>query len=118
MSRRLDRVEDLLRAEISNLLRTGIRDPRVGMATIVRVHATADLKHARVLTSVLGTEEERTGTIEALQHARGFIRSQLAARLRRIRVMPELNFELDRGAEHSQRMHEILEGLNDPDDGA
>jgi ribosome-binding factor A len=116
VNRRLERIEDLLRAEISDLLRTGLRDPRIGLATVVRVEVSGDLRHARVLTSVLGSEEDRVRTVEALQHARGFIRSQLAARLRRIRVMPELTFQLDRGAEHSQRIHEILEELHEHDD--
>jgi len=118
MTRRLDRIEDLVRAELAAIVRTGVRDPRVGMASIVRVDITGDLRHARVLTSVLGSESEREGTIDALQHARGFIRSQLAHRLRRLRVTPELTFVLDRGAEHSQKINELLETLNDHDSGA
>lgn len=117
MSRRLDRIEDLLRAEIAAILRTGVRDPRVGMASVVRVDVTGDLRHARIMTSVLGSEKDREGTIEALQHARGFIRSQLALRIRRLRVTPELTFVLDRGAEHSQKIEQLLETLNDRDPG-
>lgn len=118
MSRRTDRVEDQLRAEISDLLRRELRDPRVGLASVSDVHVTPDLKQARVMISVLGEEEAREGTVQALQHARGFVRSRLAQRLRHLRVTPELTFELDRGPEHSQRIEQLLEELHEGDDPA
>jgi ribosome-binding factor A len=116
MSRRTDRVGDLIRAELSELILRRVRDPRVRLATISEVRVTADLQHARVLVSVLGTDEDqRLETVEALRHARGFLRSELARRLKHLRVTPELQFELDRGAEHSQRITELLEDLHDED---
>lgn len=117
MSRRTDRVEDLIRRELSDLLLRDLHDPRVGMASVVSVHVTADLRHAVVRMSVLGDEESRRTTIETLTGARGFVRSQLAHRLRRMKIMPELTFELDRGAEYSQKISQILEGLRDDDTG-
>jgi ribosome-binding factor A len=111
MSQRQDRVAELLRKELSDLLLFGLKDPRVKLATVAGVEVSGDLRHARVRVSVLGKDEEREGAIEALQHAAGFIRSQLGRRLR-LRVAPELVFLLDRGAEHSQRMTELLESLH------
>jgi ribosome-binding factor A len=117
MSRRSDRVGDLIRAELSDLLLRGVKDPRVKLASIAAVDITSDLRRAVVKVSVLGEEEQRLETVEALRHARGFLRTELAHRLR-LRVTPELVFELDRGAEHSQRISDILESLHGRDESS
>jgi ribosome-binding factor A len=112
MTRRTERIADLLRSEISQVLVQEIRDPRIQMTTVVDIDISPDLRHARVRVSVLGEEIERQEGVAALRHARGYIRSALAHRLR-LRAVPELDFELDRGAEHSQRISELLESLDD-----
>lgn len=116
MSRRTQRVADLLRQELAELLIHKVRDPRVQLATVSHVDVSPDLRRAEVKVSVLGEEEERREAVEALVHARGFLRSQLAHRLKSLKVTPELFFELDRGAEHSQRISDLLEDLHDHDD--
>jgi ribosome-binding factor A len=116
MSRRTDRISDILRAELADLLLREVHDPRVKMAIVTRVETTPDLRRAAVSISALGTEEERLGTVAALKHARGFLRTELARRLRHLRVVPELVFELDRGAEHSQNISDLLETLHVRDD--
>ncbi len=108
MSRRTDRIADLVRAELSALLLDGLRDPRVRLATVSHVEITADLRWARVRVSVLGSDAEREDCVEALQHARGFLRKRLAGSLQ-LRLTPELTFELDRGAEHAERIASLLE---------
>ena len=118
MTRRTDRVEDLLRTEISRLILREVSDPRVRLATVSEVNVSPDLKHATVRMSVLGEDEERQHSLEALQHASGFIRSQLAKSLRRMRSIPQLTFELDRRAEHSQHISDLLETLHDQDESA
>jgi ribosome-binding factor A len=116
MSRRTHRISDQLRAELGDLLLRELRDPRVGMASITDVDVTPDLGHARIRVSVLGDEETRTQTLEALGRASGFLRSRLAKRLN-LRATPVLVFELDRGAEHSRRISDLLEELDhDHDD--
>ena len=117
MSRRTDRVADLLRAELSDLLLREVHDPRVKLASVTAVEVTSDLRRAVVKISVLGDDEQRQGTIEGLRHAKGFLRTELAHRLR-LRNTPELVFELDRGAEHSQRIADILESLHGPDESS
>jgi ribosome-binding factor A len=117
MSRRSDRVGDLIRAELSDLLLREVKDPRVKLASITAVDVTSDLRRAVVKVSALGEEEQRLETVEALRHARGFLRTELAHRLR-LRVTPELTFELDRGAEHSQRISDILESLHGRDESS
>lgn len=111
MSRRTQRVADLVRAELAQILLRDLRDPRVSLATVTSVDVSPDLRHARVQVSVLGAEETRRESLQALEGAGGYIRRQLAHRLR-LRVTPELVFELDRGAEHSQRISDLLEGLH------
>ncbi len=117
MSRRTDRVADLLRAELSDLLLREVHDPRVKLASVTAVEVTPDLRRAVVKISALGDDEQRQGTIEGLRHAKGFLRTELAHRLR-LRTTPELIFELDRGAEHSQRIADILESLHGPDESS
>ena len=108
MSRRTDRIADLVRAELSALLLDGLRDPRVRLATVSSVDVTTDLRWARVKVSVLGGDKERDECVEALQHARGFLRKRLASSLQ-LRMTPELTFELDRGAEYAERITSLLE---------
>jgi ribosome-binding factor A len=115
MSQRTQRIADQIRAELADLLLREIRDPRVRLATISQVVVSADLGHARVGVSALGDEAQRAAAVAGLEHARGFLRRELARRLS-LRATPELRFELDRGAEHSQRITEILDGLHEESD--
>ncbi len=112
MSQRTDRVGDLLRGELASIIQREMRDPRVSLTTVSGVTVSRDLSHAEVRISVLEQDEEkRRKSLEAMERATGFIRSVLARRVR-LRVVPELVFKLDRGAEHSQRISEILEELD------
>ena len=115
MSQRQKRVADSLRAEIATILQREMKDPRVQLATISDLEVSRDLSHAQVRVSVLGSDEDREQCIETLVRARGFVRSRLAGRVR-LRTVPELHFELDRGAEHSERINSILAGLDHHDE--
>lgn len=117
MSRRSDRVSDLLRAELSDLLLRSVHDPRVKLASVTQVEVAPDLRRALVKVSVLGDDTQRQEAIVGLRHARGFLRTELAHRLR-LRVTPELVFELDRGAEHSQQISDLLESLHGRDESS
>ncbi len=117
MSRRMERVADLLRAELSQLVMREVHDPRVKLATVNSVSVSPDLGRAVVKISALGSEAERLATIEGLRHAKGFLRTELAHRLR-LRITPELVFELDRGAEHSQQISDLLESLHVGDESS
>jgi len=117
VSRRTDRVSDVLRAELSELLLRDVHDPRVRLASVTSVEVTSDLRRAVVKISALGEDAQRQETLEGLRHARGFLRTELAHRLR-LRATPELIFELDRGAEHSQRISDILENLHGRDESS
>lgn len=109
---RSERVGDQIRAELADLLLREVKDPRVRLASISSVEVSGDLSHAKVLVSVLGADENRAQAVEALEHARGFLRSQLARRLK-LRIVPELHFKLDRGAEYSRQISDLLDSLED-----
>jgi ribosome-binding factor A len=117
MSRRTDRAGDLVRAELADLLLRSVHDPRIRLVSITDVQLSPDLRRAVVRVSILGDEQQRLDGLEGLRHARGFLRTELAARMR-TRVTPELVFELDRGAEHSQKISDLLESLHGPDESS
>jgi ribosome-binding factor A len=113
------RMAKLLRAELADLLLREAHDPRIKLVVITDVRVTPDLAYARVYISALGSEQEKLAAFDAVSHARGFLRSELARRLRsRTRVVPELHFELDRGAEHSQNISDLLESLHGRDESS
>jgi ribosome-binding factor A len=87
-----------------------VRDPRIGFVTVTTVEVSADLAHARVRVSVMGSDEEKAKSLEGLASAARFLRGRLARELR-LRVAPELRFELDRGLEHAQRIDRLLKEL-------
>ena len=117
MTRRSDRVAESLRIELAEILQREVRDPRVALATVSRVDLSGDLRHAVINISALGNDDERSGAVTALENAAGFVRRQLARRLR-MRAVPELVFRLDRGIEHSQHISDLLESLQHDDDGS
>ena len=106
--RRIDRINDLMRAELSTIISRELRDPRVaGMVSIIRVETTTDLKHARVFISVYGTEDEQKSTLTALRSAMGFLRREVAHRVI-IRHTPELEFVLDTSLEQGDRILRLI----------
>ena len=106
-TRRQLRVNNLLQEEISQIIRTDIRDPDLGFVTITGVEITGDLRQAHVHVSVLGDEEEAHNTMAALVRARSAIRSELGNRLR-LKYVPQLVFELDETAQHAQRIETLV----------
>ncbi|MBN1504732.1 MAG: 30S ribosome-binding factor RbfA [Candidatus Eisenbacteria bacterium] len=111
-SQRVARVGEVLRYELSELVRLRVKDPRLGFVTITHVEVSADLRHAKVHVSSLGTPEEASRSIEVLSGAAGFLRSELFKRVR-LRFIPELSFKIDRSIEHSVRISQVLRELKD-----
>lgn len=115
-TRRRLRVADSLQEALAEILRR-VKDPRVGMASVTAVELSPDMRHARVRISVIGDDEARRRTMEGLESARGFIRSELG-RVMRLRHVPELDFRLDKSAEYSVRVHQLLQSLKNEPGGA
>ena len=114
-SHRPERVAELVRHIVAEFLTGDVRDPRIGFVTVTGVVVTADLSHATVSVSVMGTEEEKARSLEGLASAARFLRAQLAKELP-LRVTPEVRFELDRGLEHAQRIDQVLKELKETSD--
>lgn len=115
MSRRLERLNEQLKREISRILRTEVRDPRVGVPTVTGVDVTPDLWMARVYVRLTGSEEERGEAMEGLEAASLYIRKLLGEELH-IRRVPELEFQVDRSLERAQRIEELLDEVR-PEEG-
>ena len=113
MSQRTDRIDELLRQEIGQIIERDIADPRIGFVTVTDVETAPDLRHARVWVSVIGNEAERNETVAALGRAMPFVRRELGTRLRLKRI-PEFHVRLDDSAERGTRvlqlLHELAEG--------
>lgn len=105
--KRTDRINEQLRQEISLLVRDGVRDPRVGLATVTAVETSPELDHAKVYVTTMGDEEEREAVLTGLRSAAAFIRGQLGRRLH-MRRIPELHFTYDRVLEEAQRIEQLL----------
>ena len=109
---RPERVAEAIRQTVAGFLTGSVRDPRVGFVTVTAVEVSADLAHARVRVSVMGTEEDKVKSLEGLTSAARFLRAQIAKEVP-LRVTPELRFELDRGLEHAQRIDRVLRDLEE-----
>jgi ribosome-binding factor A len=112
--KRLERVNQLIKEEISAVLQRQIKDPRLGFVTVTEVDTTADLKLARVYVSVLGPEEQWAKSFKALESARGFVWNWLRKHLD-LRVTPQLAFRPDRSMEHAAHIQSLLAGLRADD---
>lgn len=108
--KRLDRVNQLIKEEISLLLQRELKDPRLGFVTVTEVDTTQDLRSAKVFVSVLGGEEQWAASLAALESARGFIRNWLRGHLD-LRVTPTLDFRADRSMEHAANIQTLLRRL-------
>jgi ribosome-binding factor A len=103
-------VAGALRTALADLLETKLRDPGKGFLTVTDLELSRDLKIARVYVSCLGSEEELRRNLRILEKASGFLRSELAGRVK-LRVVPELRFLPDRSAERGSRIETILKEL-------
>jgi len=105
---RHERVGEEIAHEINAMLAGELKDPRLeGMVVVSEVRVQTDMKHARVFVHVRGTNKEQSDAIKALEHASGYIRSELIERLQ-LRRLPDLHFTLDLSQEHVERIEQLL----------
>lgn len=111
MSKRNDRISMELKKEISNILLTEIKDPRLtAMPGVIAVRVTQDMSYADIFVSLYGDEKSKAETLLAIKSATGFIRRQLSRRLK-LRYVPELRFKCDDYIEQGFKINSILESL-------
>jgi ribosome-binding factor A len=105
---RIRRVNEAMRAVLSDAIATDIKDPRVGFVTVTGVKTSPDLRHARVYVSVFGDDAAREGSLAGLRSAHGFLQGRLASELR-LKHTPALTFEYDDTVDRGMRISEILD---------
>ena len=116
MSRRIDRVNVVLRQAISSVLAEDLSDPRLGgMVSVVRVDASPDLGSARVYVSVLGDEDAKVGSMRALRSAAGFVHRRLRDRVA-LKSVPAVEFRLDESIETGSDVLNLITRVK-PGDG-
>lgn len=104
----MERVNELIRQEISELVQRQVRDPRIpGLISVTDVRVSPDLGHAYVYISALGSDVERAAALNGLRQASGFIRRELRSRVD-LRKVPELDFRLDEAMQQGLRINELL----------
>ncbi len=114
--KRSQRVSDLLREEIAEIVKFKLKDPRLGFITVTGVDVTEDIRMASVYVSVL-KDEEKKSTIEILNAAKSFIRSELSKRLR-MKFIPTIEFRLDLSAEYGSKIEKLLKEIRSKDEGS
>jgi len=110
--KRSERVADLVRKEISEMLVKTIKDPRIGFVTITRVTVTEDCRLAKVYYSVVGTFSERERSMQGLNSAKGYIRRELGHRMK-LKYIPEIVFQFDPSIEYAVHMGELIHQLQE-----
>ena len=109
--RRVDRIEEQLRMELSEIVGREIQDPRVHLVTVTHVKVSPDLRHAWVSISSLGGPEERKKALQGLRSAASYARRALGARLHHLRRVPELQFDYDDSLDKEARLEQLLEEI-------
>ncbi|TVP61682.1 MAG: 30S ribosome-binding factor RbfA [Nodularia sp. (in: Bacteria)] len=111
-NRRISRVAELIKREVSQMLLHGIKDDRVGtgMVSVTYVDVSGDLQHAKVYVSIYGTDEAKSETMAGLKSATGFVRSELGSRVR-LRRTPEVIFIADDSIEEGNKVLSLLNKL-------
>jgi len=104
---RRDRIAEQIRRELAELIRTELRDPRVGMISLTEVQVSADYAHAKVFFSTLADSEQLDAVYAGLQHASGFLRRELSKRIS-IHTTPELHFVFDASLEHGAQLSKLI----------
>ncbi len=108
---RVGRVAEQIKKELSLILQTEFKDPRLGFITVTGVDLTNDLSQAKVYLSVMGSDEQKEETLKALGKGTGYLRSELGKRIR-MRHTPELLFKFDTSIEYGSRIENLLQQIN------
>ena len=111
LSHRVERIQEQVREEVSQMLATEVRDPGVGLVTVTRAKVTADLSLARIYWTILGDAAERKKTAKALERAAPYVRHLLSERLT-LRRSPEVKFIFDESVAAQDRIEQIIQEIH------
>lgn len=113
---RSERVAEEIKKAVSHIINNEIKDPRVsGLISVTKVEMTKDLRHAKIFLSIYGEESEKQKVFEGLKNAEGFIRKELAHRVR-MKFFPEISFKIDESIEYGIHIYKLLEEVQKQED--
>lgn len=104
---RIEKLQELIKQEMSKMLLKELKDPRIGFVTVTDVEMTGDLREAKIYVSVMGKEEQIKSSLEGLNSALGFIRREIGQRIR-LRFTPEISFALDTSLDYGEHIQKLL----------
>lgn len=104
---RIEKIQELMKQEISRIILQELKDPRIGFVTVTQVEITRDLSSAKVFVSIMGNDEQIAKSWAGLNSSLGFIRREVGHRIR-LRVTPELKFVLDKSLDYSDHIQKLL----------
>lgn len=104
---RIEKLQELIKQEMSKMLLTDLKDPRIGFVTVTDVEMTGDLREAKIYVSIMGNAEQVKSSLEGLSSALGFIRREIGQRVR-LRFTPEISFALDTSLDYGDHIQKLL----------
>lgn len=104
---RIEKLQELIKQEMSKMLLNDIKDPRIGFVTVTGVEMTGDLREAKIFVSVMGGEEQIKNSLDGLNSALGFVRREIGQRVR-LRFTPEISFALDTSLDYGDHIQKLL----------
>lgn len=104
---RIEKLQELIKQEMSKMLLTDLKDPRIGFVTVTDVEMTGDLREAKIYVSIMGGAEQVANSLEGLKSALGFIRREIGQRIR-LRFTPEISFALDTSLDYGDHIQKLL----------
>lgn len=107
---RVGRIGEQIKKEISHLIQSELKDPRLGFITVTGVKVSGDLSQAVIYVSIMGSEDDTKETLHALEKAKGFLRTEIGKRVR-LRHTPELIFKLDESIAYGSKIEKLLQEI-------
>ena len=113
---RVEKVQELMKQEISQIIQRELKDPRIGFVTVTSVECTGDLREAKIYVSIMGSDQQVKDSWTGLNRGLGFIRREIGKRIR-LRCTPELTFALDKSLDYSAHIQELLLKIKADEEG-
>ncbi|EEQ48647.1 ribosome-binding factor A [Selenomonas flueggei ATCC 43531] len=108
----MEKVQELMKQEISDIIFNELKDPRIGFVTVTSVACTEDLREAKIYVSVMGDEKKARDTLNGLNSSLGFVRREIGKRIR-LRFTPEISFALDTSLNYSDHIQRLLNEIHE-----
>ncbi len=114
-SRRPQRLALQIQQEVSMMIFRDMKDRRIGFVTVTGVQVSPDLRHARIFVSLMGSDGEKKESLEALNHAAGWVRHELGQRIR-MKFLPDVIFSIDTSQDYGEHIDKLLDEIHDHQD--